>query len=115
MSRLNIIVIAVGAFAAAAILPLTARAQSADALAHAEEICLDAGIGPNSVPFEACVGRAAWAYDRGEPERAAAEARQVGDASKACLANDVAPMTREYRECMATESTTSTLSRYAAR
>jgi hypothetical protein len=115
MSRLNIIVIAVGAFAAAAILPLAARAQSGDALAHAENICLDAGIGPNSVPFEACVSRAARAYDRGEPDVAAAEARKAGDASKACLANDVAPMTVEYRECMANESTTTTLSRYAAR
>ena len=115
MSRLNIIVIAVGAFAAAAILPLTARAQSGDALAHAENICLDSGIGPNSVPFEACVSRAAPAYDRGEPDLAAAEARKTGDASKACLANDVAPMTVEYRECMANESTTTPLSRYAAR
>lgn len=115
MSRLNIIAIAVGAFAAAVVLPLTARAQSGDALAHAENICLESGIGPNSVPFEACISRAARAYDRGEPSRAAAEARKAGDASRACLANDVEPMTLEYRQCMANESTTITASRYAAR
>ena len=49
MSRLNMIVIAVGGFAVAAVLPLAARAQSGDALAHAENICLEYGVGPNSV------------------------------------------------------------------
>lgn len=115
MSRLNIIAIAVGAFAAATVLPLTVRAQSGDALAQAENVCLDAGIGPSSVPFEACVARAARAYDRGEPDLAAAEARKAGDASEACLANDVEPMTLAYRQCMATGNATPTVSRYAAR
>ncbi|MCW5736488.1 MAG: hypothetical protein KIS73_20335 [Enhydrobacter sp.] len=115
MSRLNIIVIAAGAFASVAVLSPTPRAQSGDALAHAESVCLDAGIGPHSVPFEACVTRAAQAYDRGQPYRAAAEARTIGDASKACLANDVEPMTQEYRQCMVDESTTTTAYRYAAR
>jgi hypothetical protein len=115
MPRLNIVVIAAGAFVAAAVLSPTPRAQSGDAIAHAENVCVDAGIGPHTVPFEACVRRAAQAYDRGEPYRAAAEARSVGDASQACLANDVEPMTAEYRQCMASESSTITATRYAAR
>jgi len=116
MSRLNVIVIAAaGFFAAAAVLPLAARAQSGDALAHAENICLDYGVGPNSVPFETCVSRAARAYDRGEPDRAAAEARKVSDASKACLSYDIEPMTLGFRQCMANETSRINISRYEAR
>lgn len=115
MSGLKFIVIAVGALAAAAVLPLTAHAQTGDALAQAENICLESGIGPNTMPFEACVRRAAQAYDRGDPTLAAAEARKAGDASRACLANDVEPMTLAYRQCMAGQSSTITASRYAAR
>jgi hypothetical protein len=115
MSRLNMMVIALGGFAVAAIMPLAVRAQSGDALAHAEYICLQQGIGPNSVPFESCVGHAARAYDRGEPELAAIEARKVGDASKSCLSQDIEPMTAEFRQCMASETGRIEVSRYEAR
>jgi hypothetical protein len=115
MLRLNMIVIAVGGFAVASILPLAARAQSGDALAHAENICLEHGVGPYSVPFEICVSRAARAYDRGEPGLAAAEAHKVSDASKACLSYDIEPMTLGYRQCMATETSRIAVSRYEAR
>jgi hypothetical protein len=112
MSRLNMIVIAVGGFAVAAILPLAARAQSGDALAHAENICFEYGVGPYTVAFEICVSHAARAYDRGEPDRAAVEARKVGDASKACLSYDIEPMTLGYRQCLANETSRITVSRY---
>lgn len=115
MFRLNMIVIALGGFAAATVLPLAARAQSGDALAHAEYICLEQGVGPNSVPFEACVSRAARAYDRGEPGVAAVEARKVSEASKACLSYDIEPMTLEFRQCLANETGRITVSRYEAR
>ena len=39
--------------------PFAVRAQSGDALAHAEHTCLDNGVGPNSVAFDTCVARAA--------------------------------------------------------
>ena len=115
MSRLNMIVIVVGGFAVASVLPLAARAQSGDALAHAENICLEYGVGPYSVPFETCVGRAARAYDRGEPGLAAVEARKVREASKACLSYDIEPMTLGYRECMANETSRIAVSRYEPR
>ncbi len=115
MSRLNMMVIVVGGFAAAAVLPLAARAQSGDALAHAEYICREEGVGPNSVPFETCVSRAARAYDRGEPGVAAAVARKVSAASKACLSYDIEPMTLEFRQCMANETSRITVSRYEER
>jgi hypothetical protein len=113
MTRLNMIVIAMGGFAAATVLPLAARAQSGDALAHAETLCLESGIGPNSIAFEACVGRAARAYDLGEPDLAAVEAHKVNDAHQACLADDIEPMTAGYRQCMDNETGTLTVSRYA--
>jgi len=109
------IVLAVGGFATAATLPLTPRAQSGDALAHAENVCLEQGVGPNSLPFETCVSRAARAYDRGEPGLAAVEARRVNDASKACLSHDIEPMTKEFRRCMASETSRTTVSRYEPR
>ncbi len=115
MSRLTMIVIAMGGVATAAVLPMAGRAQSGDALAHAENACLEQGIGPHSVPFETCVSGAARAYDRGEPDLATAEARKVGAASKACIANDIEPMTLEFRQCMASETSRITVSRYEAR
>jgi len=115
MSRLNVIVIAVGGFAVASLVPFAARAQSGDALAHAENICLGHGIGPYSVPFETCVSRAARAYDRGDPDLAAAEARKAGDAGKACLSYDIEPMTLGFRQCMANETSRIAVSRYEAR
>jgi len=104
MSRLNMIVLALGSFTIAAALPLAVRAQSGDALAHAERTCLDYGIGPNSVAFDTCVGRAAGAYDRGEPGLAVAEARRISDARQACMAYDIDPMTLGYRQCVANET-----------
>jgi hypothetical protein len=115
MSRLKTVVIALGGLVAAATLPLAGHAQSGDALAHAENLCLEHGIGPHSVPFETCVRRAANDYQRGEPERAAAEAKKVSDASKACLSYDIEPMTVDFRECMTTETSRTRVSRYEAR
>src|SRR6185312_12811125 len=65
--RLYTIFVAVCALLAG-VAPYAARAQSGDALAHAERTCLDQGIGPHSVTFDACTERAASAYDRGAPE-----------------------------------------------
>jgi len=115
MSRQNMMAIALGGFALAAVLPLSVQAQSGDALAHAENICLEHGVGPYSVPFETCVSRAARAYDRGEPDLAALEARKVSDASKACLSYDIEPMTLGYRQCLANETSRISVSRYEAR
>jgi hypothetical protein len=115
MSRLNILVIAVGGFAVAAALSLAARAQSGDALAHAENVCLEQGVGPSTMPFEACVSLTSRAYDHGEPDLAVIEARKISDASKACLSYDIEPMTQEYRQCMANETSKITVSRYEAR
>lgn len=115
MSRLSMIVIAMGGLPVAAVSPPTARALSGDALAHAENVCLDQGVGPNSMPFETCVSRAARDFDRGEPDIAAAEARKVSDASKACLANDIEPLTAAFRQCMANETSRIAVSRYEPR
>lgn len=113
MSRQNMIVIALGGFAIASALPLAAaRAQSGDALAQAENICLDYGVGPGSIAFDTCVNRAASAYDRGEPGTAAAEARRVSDAGQACLSYGIEPMTLGYRECLARETDRRAFRRY---
>src|SRR5436190_21207741 len=103
MSRLNMIFFALGAFIAGAV-PLAARAQVGDALAHAERICLDNGVGPYTVAFDTCVARAAHAYVNGEPEAAAAEAQRLADARQACMFYDIDPQTLNYHQCIASET-----------
>jgi hypothetical protein len=115
MFRLNMIVIAVGGLAIVAALPFAVRAQSGDALAKAENTCLDYNVGPNSVAFDTCVGRTARAYDRGYPAAAAAEARNVAEARETCLSYDIEPMTLRYRQCMANETNQIALSSYEGR
>ena len=93
MSRLTIIVIAVGGFGIVSALPFASssavRAHPAMRLAKAENTCLDYNVGPNSVAFDTCVGRTARAYDRGDPAAAAAEARNVTEARETCLSYDI--------------------------
>jgi len=101
--RLYTIFLAVGAFLAGAV-PLAVRAQSGDALAHAERVCLDQGIGPYSVTFDTCTERAASAYDEGEPGLAPLEARRVAEARQACMSYDLDPQTLGYHQCIAHES-----------
>jgi hypothetical protein len=100
--RLYTIFLAVGALLAG-VTPYAARAQeySGDALARAERTCLDNGIGPYSVTFDACTERAAAAYDEGEPGLAAAEARRIADAREECLSYDLDPQTLGYHQCVA--------------
>jgi hypothetical protein len=103
MSRLNTVFLALGAFVAGA-MPFAARAQSGDALAHAEHICLDNGVGPYTVAFDTCVARAAYACSNGEPQAAAAEARRLADARQACMSYDLDPLTLAYHQCIASET-----------
>jgi len=101
--RLNTIFLALGAFVAGAV-PLVVRAQSGDALAHAEQLCLVNGVGPYSVAFDTCVARAARAYDRAEPGLAVSEAQRIADARQTCLSYDIDPMTLGFHQCVASES-----------
>lgn len=101
--RLYTIFVVVGALLAG-VSPYAARAQSGDALAHAEHTCLDQGIGPNSVTFDACTERAASAYDEGEPGLAADEAHRVAEAQQACMSYDLDPQTLGYHQCVAQQA-----------
>ena len=101
--RVNMVFFAIGAFIAGAV-PYAVRAQTGDALANAEQTCLDNGVGPHTVAFDTCVARAAHAYVNGEPEAAAAEARRLADARQACMSYDLDPMTLGYHQCIASET-----------
>ncbi|MBW8857194.1 MAG: hypothetical protein JF604_23340 [Bradyrhizobium sp.] len=101
--RLYTVFLALGAFVAG-VAPYAVRAQSGDALAHAEQTCLDNGVGPNTVTFDTCVARAAHALVNGEPEAAAAEALRLADARQACMSYDIDPMTLGYHQCIASET-----------
>jgi len=105
--RVNIVFLALGAFIVGAA-PFAVRAQG-DALANAEQTCLDHGVAPNSVTFDTCVARAAHAYLNGEPEVAATEARRVADARQTCLSYDLDPMTLGWHQCIASETSRRTV------
>jgi hypothetical protein len=115
MSRLNMIVVALGGFTLAAALPIAVRAQSGDALAKAENACLEHNVGPHSLGFDTCVGRTARAYEMGDPAAAEAEARHFTEARDACLSYDIEPMTLGYRQCIANETNRTALGSYEAR
>jgi len=103
MSRMHAIFIALGSLAIAATPLASSHAQSGDALANGELTCREYGVRAGTAAFETCVSRAAWAYDRGEPGRAALEAQRVSDARNICLSYGLAPQSLGYRECVATE------------
>jgi len=101
--RLYTIFVAVGALLAG-VAPYAARAQSGDALANAEHICLDQGIGPYSVTFDARTERAALDYDQGAPGLAVEDAHRVAEAQQACMSYDLDPQTLGYHQCVAHET-----------
>ncbi len=100
MTRYRMLAIALGGLAAAS-LPLSAQAQSGDALVRAEYACSEYGVRPNSAAFNACVNRTARAFDHGAPEIAYRTARAAGDARDVCLSYGLSPNTLGYRQCIA--------------
>jgi hypothetical protein len=66
----------------------SANAQSGPSLVFAEQACLD---------------RAANAFDRGQPDVAYRPARSTRDARAACLSYGLSPETLGYRQCVATQ------------
>ena len=101
--RLYTIFVAAGALLAGGA-PDAARAQSGDALAHAEHTCLDQGIGPYSVTFDTCTPRVASAYDQDAPDLAVTEAHRVAEAQQACMSYDLDPQTLGYHQCVAQQA-----------
>jgi hypothetical protein len=104
MYRYNLLMIALGGVAIAGAIPdQAADAQSGQALVFAERACLDYSVPPSTTAFEACVKRAARAFDRGEPDIAYQQARATRDAREYCLSYGIDPETMGYRQCVATQ------------
>lgn len=100
MIRQKMLALTVGGLAAT-IVPLSVQAQSGDALVRAEYACSENGVQPNSAAFNACVIRAARAFDRGEPEIAYRTVRTAGEARDICLSYGLPPHTLGYQQCVA--------------
>jgi hypothetical protein len=107
MNRNHLIVLTLASGLGVAGLPLLGHAQTVlatgDAIARAEQTCLDNGLAPNSAAFNGCVEGAASAYDRGLPLIAQGEARIAADARTNCLRYGLDPYTLGYRQCVNTE------------
>jgi hypothetical protein len=103
MFRYNVLMIALGSMAFAAVAPRhAADAQSGQSRAFAERACQDYGVTPSGAAFESCVRRAGRAFDRGEPDIAYLQARLTREARDACQSYGVDPETLGYRQCVAT-------------
>ncbi len=103
MVRGSTIMVALGALAVTAAMLPRAHGQSGQALVLAEQVCLQNGVAPSTAAFEGCVARAALAFDRGQPDLAARQARATRDAREICLAYELSPESLGYRHCVATE------------
>jgi hypothetical protein len=100
MIRQKMLALAAGGLVAT-IVPLSAQAQSGDALVRAEFACSENGVRAHSAAFEACVNRTARAFDRGEPGIAYRTARTAGEARDVCLSYGLPPNTLGYQQCIA--------------
>src|SRR5262245_25978838 len=103
MSRLTAISAALGSLAIVATPLAASHAQSPASMVDAAQVCRDYGVYPGSSAYDTCLNRAAWAYDRGQPGLASAEAARVSDAGSRCLSYGIAPQTLGYRECVVAE------------
>jgi hypothetical protein len=104
MLRYNMVVIALGSMAMAAVVPREAAdAQSGQALVFAEHACLEYGVTPRTASFESCVERASLAFDRGEPDVAYTQARMTRDARQACQSYGIEPDMAGHGQCVAAQ------------
>jgi hypothetical protein len=104
MTRPNIVLSALGAIALLALPLASASAQSGDALANAENTCIENGIKPHTPAFETCVSSSAQDYDEGLPGMAVQQAEAVRDADDVCGSYGITPWTLGYRQCVNMEA-----------
>ena len=104
MSRAKLLAATLGGVFAAMAPLAAANAQSGDALAQAEQACLDYGVRPYTAAYNICVDRAAFAFDRGAYDFAYRQARAVRRARDVCYSYGVSPDTLGYRECLNAET-----------
>lgn len=103
MIRHNLLVAALGGLVLAGLPLVTANAQSGDALAKAERTCLDSGIQASAPGYDFCVGRVAFALDRGDRDLATREVRVISTARSVCSSYGIEPKSLQYRQCLASE------------
>jgi len=101
--RQKMIVVALGTLALAGLPFAPASAQTGDALANAEQTCLDNGVGPHTAMFDSCVRRTADAYNQGQPELALRQAGMIRNANDVCRSYGIAPETLGYKQCVGNE------------
>jgi hypothetical protein len=92
-------VLIVGAFVA-----FLAPVPPVSAQGHAQRICREEGISPNSEVREICLSQTIGALQRGELRLARRYARVAVDAQEACLRFGLQPQTESFRACADRES-----------
>ena len=92
-------VLIVGAFVAflSPIPPVSAQG-------HAQRICREEGISPDSEVHDICLAQTIGALERGELRLTRAFARVAVNAQEACLRSGLQPQTENFRACTDRES-----------
>jgi hypothetical protein len=71
---------------------------------HAQRICREEGISPNSEAHEICLSQAIRGLEQGELHLARRYASVAVDAQEACLRSGLQPQTESFRACANRES-----------
>src|ERR671911_2046526 len=71
---------------------------------HAQRICREEGISPDSEVHDICLAQTIGALERGELRLTRAFARVAVNAQEACLRSGLQPQTENFRACTDRES-----------
>lgn len=76
----------------------------ASAQSHAERICREQGVKPDSEAYEYCLSQATRSIEWGEPQMAVTFAQVAAEARKACLSYGLQPRSAGLRACIDKET-----------
>jgi hypothetical protein len=103
-SRLHAAIALGGALIVGAFVVFLPPIPSVSAQSHAQRICREEGISPNSEVYEICLVQTFGALERSELRLARSFARVAVDAQEACLRSGLQPQTEGFRACTDRES-----------
>jgi len=93
-----------GALIVGAFVAFVPPVPPASAQSHAQRICREQGISPQSDGYEYCLSQATRALYWGEPGLARSFARVTANAREACLGYGLQPQTTGFQACLERET-----------
>ena len=103
-SRLHAAIALVSALIVGAFVAFLPPIPPVSAQGHAQRICREEGISPDSEVHEICLSQTIRGLEQGELRLARRYARVAVDAQEACLRSGLQPQTESFRACTDSES-----------